>query len=175
MGGLAWTLGSQKRYDESLAALEELLRVIRRYKGPEDIAVAHTLHAMAEVLSWSGRSAEAAKTYEEALRIISREEDPGYLVVYAIMDSFLDLTRAQAAHARGGGSPGDAARLIQTKALPICDQRVTRAEAWLARDPRDRDARANLIGFLAERGGIPGGAGQQGRGAQRCRSRPRPR
>ena len=45
MAGLAWTLGSQKRYAESLAAYEELLRIHRRYRGPESIAVATTLHA----------------------------------------------------------------------------------------------------------------------------------
>jgi tetratricopeptide (TPR) repeat protein len=43
MGGLAWTLGYQKRYAESLAAHEELLRIIRRYRGPENVAVANTL------------------------------------------------------------------------------------------------------------------------------------
>jgi tetratricopeptide (TPR) repeat protein len=152
MGGLAWTLGSQKRYAESLAAHEETLRIIRRYRGPENIAVAHTLHGMAEVLAWSGRREEAAAAYEEALRIISREQDPGYIRVYTIMDGLLDLRRAQAAREHAQGRPGDAARLIQAKALPICDQRVTRAEAWLARDPRDRDARRNLVVSLAERG-----------------------
>ncbi len=152
MGGLAWTLGAQKRYAESLAAHEELLRTIRRYRGPENIAVAHALHGMAEVLAWSGRREEAAETYEEALRIISREQDPGYIRVYTIMDGLLDLRRAQAAREHAQGRPGDAARLIEAKALPICNQRVTRAEAWLARDPRDRDARRNLVLFLAERG-----------------------
>ena len=150
--GLAWTLGIQKRYAESLAEYEELLRIHRRNRGPEDVGVARILPGKAEVLAWSGRHDEAAETYEEALRISSRDQDPGNYWVYYIMDNLLDLRRAQAARAHAEGRPGDAARLIQAKALPICDQRVTRAEAWLARDPRDRDARLNLVVFLAERG-----------------------
>ena len=45
-------------------------------------------------------------------------------------------------------------RLIQSRALPICDRRLTRAEAWLAHDPRDREAQSYLIAFLAERAAI---------------------
>ena len=140
-------------YTESLAAFEELLRIHRRDRGPEDIDVARTLHANGRGprLEWPA-ARRRPETYEEALRIISREQDPGYILVYRIMDDLLDLRRAQAAREHAAGRPGDAARLIQAKALPICDRRVTRAEAWLARDPRDRDARVNLVVFLAERG-----------------------
>ena len=152
MGGLAWTLGAQKRFTESLAIYEELRRTHRRDRDSDHVRVAGLLHRTAEVLGWSGRYEEAALAYEEALRIISRGPDPGNTWVYRIMDDLLDLRRAQAAGERAQGRPGDAARLIQVKALPICDQRVARAEAWLARDPRDRDARVNLVVFLAERG-----------------------
>jgi tetratricopeptide (TPR) repeat protein len=151
MLGLAWTLGSQKRYAESLAAYEEVLRINRRQRGPENVGAAVILDGMAEMLAWTGRREEAAETYEEAVRIISQEQDPGFFVVYNIMDDLLDLRRAQIAHEQARGRPGEAAHLIQAKALPICDQRVIRAEAWLARDPRDWDARVNLVIFLAER------------------------
>ncbi len=151
MGGLAWTLGFQKRYVESLASFQEVLRIIRRYRGPKNIALAGELNGMAEVLAWSGRRDEAAETFEQALRIVDREQDPRYSMVYVIMDNLLDLRRTQAASDHAEGRPSDAARLIQAKALPICDRRVTRAEAWLARYPRDPDARVNLVVFLAER------------------------
>ena len=55
MAGVAWTLGSQKRYAESLVAFKELLTIDRRYRGAEDIDVAYALRGMAEVLDWSGR------------------------------------------------------------------------------------------------------------------------
>jgi len=51
--------------------------------------------------------------------------------------------------------------LIQAKALPICDRRVTRAEAWLAHDARDREARVNLVVFLASRGAFLAGLGRR--------------
>ena len=152
MSGLAWTLGYQKRYAESLAAYEELLPAIRRYQGPETIAEAGNLFKMAEVLAWSGRLEEAAVTYDAALRIASREQDPQFFLVYAIMDNLLDLRRVQSACDHTQGRPADAALLIQAKALPICDRRINRAEAWLGRNPRDPEARVNLIQFLAERG-----------------------
>jgi tetratricopeptide (TPR) repeat protein len=149
--GLAHTLGMRGRHAESLALYDDLLRIHRRHRGPEAMEVDSALLGKAEVLKWSGRREEAGATYEEVLRRLSRVQDPGFYHLYRIMDALIDVRREQAALRQVAGRRAEAERLIHTKALPICDRRVARAEAWLARDPGDSDARSNLVGFLAER------------------------
>ena len=72
MAGLAWTLGSLKRYPESLAATTNSCRS----SGTPEVPTALTKRTSAlraETLAWSGRRDEAAQTNEEALRIASRQ------------------------------------------------------------------------------------------------------
>jgi hypothetical protein len=67
-----------------------------------------------------------------------------------MMDALLDLRRDQAKEHTREGRP-EAARQVLAKALSPCDLRITRAKTWLARDPREPDARLNLVTSLTER------------------------
>jgi tetratricopeptide (TPR) repeat protein len=149
--GLAHTLLMRGQYAESLKLYDGILRIHRLHHGPDGIEVGMALGGKAEVLRRSGRREEAGAIYEESLRILGRVQDPGFYHAYRTMDALIDLRREQAVLLQIAGRRDEAKRLIHTKALPICDQRVARAEAWLARDSGDPDARANLVGFLAER------------------------
>jgi tetratricopeptide (TPR) repeat protein len=142
LSGQARILSLQGRFAESLPAFEELLRLQRRYRGPEHLLVAWVLGQQGEALAHSGRTEQAVAAFEEAVRISGRAPNPGYMPVYYDMRSLLELRRAEAARA----GP-EAARPVAAKALPVCDQAVTRAEAWLARDPLDPDARRRLAWF----------------------------
>jgi tetratricopeptide (TPR) repeat protein len=161
MCGLAFTLGRQGRYAESLALNEELLATYRRHWGPEHVEVALTLSRKAEVLDWAGRPEEAARDLEEALRIIGRVQDPGYVDAYMLMDLLIDLRTAQAGREHALGRRAEVERLIITRILPVCDVRVARAESWFARDARDPDARASLALFLAARGAFRAALGRR--------------
>ncbi len=160
MAGLAFTLANQGRYAESLAVNDELLQIYRRLWGPEHVEVALTLSRKAEVLAWSGRYEEAVQNCEEAVRMLGRVQDPGYIEAYNVMGHLLDLHTNQVGWEYTLGDRAKAERLIVAKILPLCDQRVARAEAWLARDARDPDARVKLVMCLAERGTFRAGSGR---------------
>ena len=156
MGGLAFTLANQGRYAESLAINEELLQIYRDNEDSGEADIARTLASKAEVLAWSGRREEGARTYEEALEILSRVPEPGILL--GLPDhGWPDRPAERAGRvARAFGHLAESERIIRDDVLPICDPRVSRAEAWLDRDPREPDARRNLIAFLAQRDAASG-------------------
>ena len=150
MQGLAWAYRTQGKLAESVAVYDEILNLEHRAFGPKYLGLAGILDNKAETLKDFGKLEQAGEVYDEAVRIACTVPDPSFGWAQAVIGRSLAL-RLQQAKAEGQRAGPAAARVILEKALPVFNLGVTRAEAYLAREPNEGQAKLVLFGRLWER------------------------